>query len=121
MDKRIIICGAGGSGKDHLRKKLEKKNFKCGILHTTRPMRNNEIEGKDYYFIDNQKFQENIKNNLFIEYTEHNGWFYGLTLEEFNTKNLFVLSIKSFIKYDETIKNNSFTIFLDIDEEVRRN
>lgn len=121
MDKKIIICGAGGSGKDHLRKKLEKKGYKSGILHTTRPKREYEIEGKDYYFIDNKTFQENIKNNNFLEYDEYNiGWFYGLTIEEFNNKNLFVVSLKSFIKYDESIKNNSFTIFLDIDEEIRR-
>jgi guanylate kinase len=49
--KRIIIVGKGGSGKDHMRKKLEEAGFRYCVSHTTRPPRDEEINGKDYYFI----------------------------------------------------------------------
>ncbi len=116
----IIVIGGGGSGKDYLRKKFENRGFKQGVHHTTRPKRDSEVEGEDYYFIDEKSFQEMISNNHFIEYSIHNNWFYGLTYDEFENCDLLVLSMKSYFKYPAELKDKSFKIFLDIPEDVRR-
>ena len=47
---KIILVGKGASGKDHLRKILEGRGFTYGISYTTRPPREGEIDGQDYYF-----------------------------------------------------------------------
>ncbi len=121
MKKRIWIVGGGGSGKDFLRRKFENKGYTFGVYHTTRPKRSNETEGIDYLYIDNTQF--NILNNeeFFIEYTPHNNdWYYGLSRNEYDSKDIFIISFKSYIKYSKTERDKAFKIFLDIDEEVRR-
>lgn len=48
----IAIVGASGSGKTYLSRLLQNElNVFAVVSHTTRPKRENETEGKDYYFI----------------------------------------------------------------------
>lgn len=120
MNNKIFICGGGGSGKDYLRSKFESKGYRFGIHYTTRPKRDGEEEGKDYFYITRNDFEHLIDSNLLIEYSEHNGWYYGLTYDEFNNKDLFIISLKSYLNYSDDIKDKIFKIFLDIKEDVRR-
>ena len=71
--KRVIIAGKGASGKDHLRKLMESRGFKYCISHTTRPKRDNESEGEDYYFIDKSKVKlQKLERDALI-----NRWAFG--------------------------------------------
>ena len=45
------MVGKAASGKDHLRKRFESRGFKYAVTYTTRPPREGEVNGKDYYFI----------------------------------------------------------------------
>tara|TARA_B110000116_G_C16576133_1_gene464149 strand:+ start:52 stop:684 length:633 start_codon:yes stop_codon:yes gene_type:complete len=69
LNKIIIISSPSGAGKTTICKYLLKKmqNIELSISYTTRPIRINEKEGKDYYFIDSTKFQKLNKKNMFIE------------------------------------------------------
>mgnify|MGYP000954014175 CR=1 FL=1 len=51
MNKRVIIVGKGGSGKDHLRKSLSEMGYKYCVSHTSRPPRQGEEGGVDYFFV----------------------------------------------------------------------
>ena len=62
---RIILCGKAASGKDHLRKVLEGRGFRYGVSYTTRPPREGEIDGKDYYFLDESEFNNLAENGFF--------------------------------------------------------
>ena len=65
----VILSSPSGAGKTTLVKLLAKdKKFNVSISHTTRKPRPNEIQNEDYYFIDNQKFEQLIKNDEFLEY-----------------------------------------------------
>ena len=66
-----------------LTKKIAKNNpnFKISISHTTRKARPNEVDGKDYYFVDDKKFNSLIKNNSFFEHAKIFNHYYG-TLKE---------------------------------------
>jgi hypothetical protein len=57
---KIILVGAGGSGKDFLRKKFQKRGFKYCVPYTSRPKRAGEKEGVDYYFKDDSFFVNNV-------------------------------------------------------------
>ena len=79
----FILSSPSGVGKTTLTKKLAKNNtnFKISISHTTRTPRSNEINGKDYYFVDEREFLTLIKNNSFFEYAKIFNNFYGTQKE----------------------------------------
>ena len=84
--KRImmfVLSSPSGVGKTTLTKKLAKNNsnFQISISHTTRKPRPNEINGKDYYFVDQIEFDSLIKGNNFFEYARIFDNYYG-TLKE---------------------------------------
>ena len=66
----IILSSPSGAGKTTLTKLLSEKNdnFVVSVSHTTRTPRHNEINGKDYFFVNKEKFKELINSNNFIEY-----------------------------------------------------
>ena len=76
----VILSSPSGAGKTTLVKLIAKsKDFNISISHTTRKPRVSEINGKDYYFTSNKKFQEMIKKNEFLEYAKVFNNFYGTT------------------------------------------
>ena len=76
----IILSSPSGAGKTTLVKLLSKsRDFYTSISHTTRKPRNNEEEGKDYYFVNNYQFQNLIKKKEFLEYANVFSHLYGTT------------------------------------------
>ena len=65
----VILSSPSGVGKTTLTKKVQQKyqTFKISVSHTTRLPRSNEVDGIDYHFISNKKFEELIKSNKFYE------------------------------------------------------
>ena len=47
------------------------------ISETTRPMKEGEVDGVDYYFVSHKAFADSVKNRELLEYTECNGYYYG--------------------------------------------
>lgn len=125
VNKRIILVGKGGSGKDHLRKMLEKRGFKYCVSHTSRPMRPNEMDGKDYFFVKEEDLKLDDSNSesfseYFYEWTKFNGWFYGTSKPEFFSSNLLIMTPSGISKLKKEDRKESFVIFLDIEESIRR-
>jgi len=118
MKKRVIIVGKGGSGKDHLRKILVENGFKYCISHTTRPIREGEENGKDYWFIESSELTSMA--DKFYEAVYFNSWFYGTSIEEFDSSNLFIMTPKGISKLKSEDRKESLVIYLNIDEETRR-
>ena len=76
----VILASPSGAGKTTLVKLLsESRDFYTSISHTTRKPRNNEEEGKDYYFLNNDQFQNLIKKKEFLEYANVFSHLYGTT------------------------------------------
>ena len=75
----IIISSPSGVGKTTLVKLLveSNSNFDVSISITTRIPRKDEIDGKDYYFVDKKKFNELIIKKSFYEYAKVFKNFYG--------------------------------------------
>ncbi len=78
-DIMVILSSPSGAGKTTISKKIQQKyqNFKISVSHTTRKPRANEVEGIDYYFINENDFKNKIKNNEFYEYAKIFGNYYG--------------------------------------------
>lgn len=76
----IILSGPSGVGKGTIRKYImDNFNIKLcySISMTTRPRREKEVDGVDYYFVSPEEFQKNIDENNFLEWEEFVGNRYG--------------------------------------------
>ena len=76
----IILSGPSGVGKGTVRRYIT-DNFKLPLSYsismTTRKQREKEVDGVDYYFVSNEEFDRNIKENNFLEWEEFVGNRYG--------------------------------------------
>ena len=88
-NKIIIISSPSGAGKTTICKYLIKKidNVKLSISYTTRHKRKNETNGKDYFFINREKFNTLAKKNFFVETAKVFDCYYGTPIE--NIKKAF--------------------------------
>ena len=76
----LVFSSPSGAGKTTLVKLLSKsRGFFISISHTTRKPRKNEIQDKDYHFVNNDKFESLIKKDEFLEYAKVFNHFYGST------------------------------------------
>ncbi|MBR5361329.1 MAG: guanylate kinase [Lachnospiraceae bacterium] len=84
-----VISGFSGAGKGTLVKTLisEYDNYSLSVSMTTRPPREGEVDGRDYFFIDKPTFERNIENGLMLEHAEYQGNYYG-TPKEYVEKQL---------------------------------
>lgn len=83
MGRIYYIMGKSSSGKDTVYRRLmhdEELKFQKIILYTTRPIRQGEKEGREYYFVNTDRFQDFLKKGKVIEYrtyhTVHGPWTY---------------------------------------------
>jgi len=85
----IVISGPSGSGKGTIIKEVMKKipDLIYSVSYTTRPKREGEIEGKDYFFISKDEFEKLIDEDFFIEWAKVYDYYYG-TSKEFVLNNL---------------------------------
>lgn len=68
----IVLLGASGSGKSTIENEIATHHgYKKIISYTTRNPRDGEENGKDYYFIDNDTFEEVLNRDLFAEHDEY--------------------------------------------------
>ena len=81
MERKLIVVSApSGAGKTSIVRYLLEQNpqLSFSISATTRAKRGMEENGKDYYFISVQEFQEGIENGRFLEWQEvYAGQYYG--------------------------------------------
>lgn len=81
----IVLTGASSVGKKPIKMALlEDKEMELHYAKsmTTRPKKEEEIDGVDYYFIDYPKFNKAVKERKLIEFTEFGGNFYGIPREQ---------------------------------------
>lgn len=78
-----IISAPSGAGKTTLFKMILEyfKDLHPSISHTTRPIRAGEMNGKDYFFIDDATFDEMVKNKKFVEWAHVHKNKYGTSYE----------------------------------------
>ncbi len=82
----ILISAPGGVGKDSVIRGLLATLPDCvrNITTTSRPMREGEVDGRDYYFLSTEKFKEKIAHGDFIEYNFFTGNYYGIERNRLN-------------------------------------
>jgi guanylate kinase len=84
----IIISSPSGGGKGTLIKEILKivPNIGYSVSFTTRERREGEENGRHYYFVGEDRFQELIAQGEFLEYAEVHGNFYGTSIKQVNSE-----------------------------------
>ncbi|WP_457593360.1 guanylate kinase [Hydrogenimonas sp.] len=79
----LIVSGPSGAGKSSLIKAAGSQigDYYFSISTTTRPPREGEKEGVDYFFVDHETFEADIKAGEFLEYAQVHGNYYGTSLK----------------------------------------
>lgn len=83
----VVISGPSGAGKDSIINELLKKqetNAWVSISMTSRLPRGQEENGKDYFFVTREEFEDNIKKGNLLEFAEYNGNYYGTPKHKIN-------------------------------------
>ncbi|XP_077071552.1 peripheral plasma membrane protein CASK isoform X45 [Siphateles boraxobius] len=82
--KTLVLLGAHGVGRRHIKNTLITKHpdrFAYPIPHTTRSPKNEEENGKNYFFVSHDQMMQDISNNDYLEYGSHEDAMYGTRLE----------------------------------------
>ncbi len=96
----LVVMAPTGSGKGTLIKRLlaEYTDIKMSVSCTSRAMRPNDVEGKDYYFLSRTEFEDKIAQGDFLEWAEFAGNLYGTLKSEIiphlSENNLVLLEIE---------------------------
>lgn len=93
----FLLVAPSGSGKTTIAQDIQKQGlWKEVISHTTRDMRNGEVDGETYYYIDKLEFKNMKANGKFVETTEYHGNLYGIAKSEIDSvldsgKNAYII------------------------------
>ncbi len=97
----IVISGFSGVGKGTIVRELLSRypeNFALSISATSRPMREGEEEGREYFFVNREKFERMISEDRLLEHAVYNGNYYGTpkdyVLQEVNAGRNVILEIE---------------------------
>lgn len=82
MSAILLLSGPSGAGKSTLIKELVQEigPYYFSISTTTRAPREGEVDGVDYFFVSKEEFERDIKEDMFLEYANVHGNYYGTSL-----------------------------------------
>ena len=120
MKNLIAISAPSGTGKSTLCEeiRIKKPEIKFSISCTTRPRRDYEIDGINYYFLTDVEFMEKVKNNELLEYEEVHGYYYGTLSNTLNNAisskelMLFDVDVNGAMSIKKIYPNNTLTVFI---------
>lgn len=122
--EKVILVGPSGSGKDYLLRGLLKRNLNYSSKFTTRPKRKFETDGLEYHFITNEEFlnlqsEDKIKTHQKFLIGD-NIWYYGVTKENFDKNQLFIMTPCEIGQLTEEDLKKCFVVYLDIPLDIRK-
>lgn len=120
----IAICGKSAAGKDtYLQQALGYLGDKAHeiISHTTRPPREKEVDGKNYYFITEEEFTTKLTHNEMLEWAMYRDWYYGTAIESLdkNKINFGVFNRKGIESLTKREDIDLFVILMVADNKAR--
>jgi len=129
MARRLLVTLSGGtcSGKNYLLSQMVGAGFQRVVSTTTRPPRDGEVEGVEYYFISDEESRKIEAEDGFAELMQYGAFRYGVTKAEFDdklAKGACVLIVEpkgmeSYTEYSRHIGAEHFSVFVDTSYLIR--
>ena len=129
MGKIFYIMGKSSSGKDSIYRQLEKDQelgLKRLVIYTTRPIRDGEVNGREYFFADENKLKEFRRNGKLIEartyQTVYGPWTYFTAddgqVSVGNDSYLGIGTLESFVRLREYYGNEvMWPIYIEVEDQ----
>jgi len=123
----LVLLGKTCAGKDSCVKELvDHMGYKMIVSYTTRPMRDGEVDGITYKFIDKEKFLTLKEKNFFAETTSYHvasgeTWYYGMSMEDMSKadeKTVVILNPEGLRKVRKIKGLNIVAIYIDAKKSV---
>lgn len=116
----LVLSSPSGAGKTTIARKVleSEKKLVLSISVTTRPKRNSEKEGSDYFFVDETIFSQMVDNRQFLEHAQVYGYYYGTpraSIEELlavGTDVLFDIDWQGTQQLKQTALNDLVSVFI---------
>ena len=116
----LILVGPSASGKTEIANLLiNKYNMERMITYTTRPIRVGETNHVSYHFVSSVEFEERIKKDEFIEYTEYNGYYYGSNKKDAGINKVVILEPSGVNAFYNKMKNEATIVFIKANDALR--
>jgi guanylate kinase len=131
MAKIVYLMGKSSSGKDTIYKRLledRKLGLKTVVPYTTRPIRDGETDGVEYFFLDEDGFQKLKQDGKVIEdreyYTYHGLWRYFTVddgqLDEGGAHCIMIGTLESYAKMRSYFGDDKIIpIMIELDDGIR--
>lgn len=130
MIKILTIIGKSASGKDTILKELKNlvaeidifNKFNFVIKNTTRPKRDNEVDGVDYHFITDDEFTDKLLNkNEMVAATSFNNWGYGICKNDLKEDkiNVVILSPEELSCFFDTYDIDIKVVYVKATDKIR--
>jgi guanylate kinase len=121
LGKLIVIAAPSGCGKTTIAKAILSKypEMLFSVSATTRPMRNGEVNGKDYFFLSRAEFEERLRMGDLVEWEEIYGNYYGTLKSEIDRAlqegavMMFDVDVKGALSIQRHFPNDSMLIFIN--------
>lgn len=130
MHKLFVVMGKSAAGKDTVFKEITRRdlNLKTVAGYTTRPIRDGEKDGEEYFFVTKEELARLRKNNKVIEHrayeTMHGVWDY-FTVDDgqidFNeTSSIMIGTLDTYRKIREYLgKDRVVPLYLEVEDGIR--
>lgn len=126
LSRIFYIMGKSASGKDSVYKRLiTDLNLNPVIMYTTRPMRKNEQNGREYYFVSHDVFEKMCHDGEVIESRTYNTvygeWIYFTADNSINTEkdSICIGTPESYLKVRERFGSMVVPVYIEVDDGVR--
>lgn len=116
----VVISGPSGAGKGSIINEIVKENDQVwlSISMTSRSIRGEEVNGREYYFITREEFEHKIEEGELLEYTEYSGNYYGTPRGKINEHLqsgedvILEIEIEGALKIKELVKDALFIFIM---------
>lgn len=120
--KLFVVSAPSGCGKTTIVREILKRHpeFRFSVSVTTRKNRDNETNGKDYYFVSKETFEKMIKENQLIEWQKIYDDYYGTPVAEIEKAEdagvpiLFDIDVLGALNIKKKFPENTVLIFIDV-------
>lgn len=114
----ICILGYSGSGKSTVEHRLEQIGYNRIISYTTRKMRGNEQDGREYHFVTPKQFQSLIDKDILMEYAEYNGNYYGAPRPVGSINNVIVVESDGYKKIKQLYGKQAIGVYMEVPTDI---